>query len=185
MIIYIHGFGSSGSGGKATIFKDYYKEEIHLPSLSYVPTLAIHTLEDLIQMILVNDKNINLIGSSLGGYYAMYLANKYNLKAVLINPAITPYKSLDKVGMATNYYDMSTFEITRDHIESLKTFEVHEIKNQKNFMVLLQKGDDLLDYRDAANKLPTSNLNIEEGGNHAYEGIQRHFEDINKFFKED
>lgn len=182
MIIYIHGFGSSGSGSKATVFKEYYKEEIHLPSLSYVPILAIHTLEDLIQMILVNDKNVNLIGSSLGGYYALYLANKYNLKAVLINPAMMPYKSLDKIGMAINYYDMSTFEITSQHIESLKTFEVHEIKNQKNFMVLLQKDDELLDYNDAARKLPDSILNIEEGGTHAYEGIHRHFESIKKFF---
>ena len=51
MIIYIHGFGSSGHGGKATLFKDQFKEEIILPSLSYVPSLAIHTLEQLIELL--------------------------------------------------------------------------------------------------------------------------------------
>ena len=44
------------------------------------------------------------------------------LKAVLINPAIHPFKTLDKIGMATNYYDLSSFEVTHEHIQSLKVF---------------------------------------------------------------
>ena len=183
MIIYIHGFGSSALGGKATLIKEHFGDEILLPSLSYVPNLAIDTLEQLIQMLLIKKENVNLIGSSLGGYYAMYLANKYNIKAVLINPAITPYKTLDKIGMAMNYFDMSTFEVTQKHIQFLETLEVDEIKKQENFMVLLQMADDLLDYKDAVNKLPNSILDIEEGGSHTYENIQRHFEKIKEFFK--
>ncbi len=182
MTIYIHGFGSSGCGGKAKIFKDQYEEDILFPSLSYVPTLAIDTLEQLIEIYIKNKNSINLIGSSLGGYYAIYLANKYNLKAVLINPAITPYKTLDKLGMSTNYFDMSSFEVMYEHIEYLKLLDVENIKNQENFMVLLQKGDDLLDYKDAAKKLPDSFLSIEEGGSHTFDGIQRYFEAIKKFF---
>jgi hypothetical protein len=182
MTIYIHGFGSSGCGGKATIFKDKFSNDILLPSLSYVPTLAINTLEQLIEYFIKEEKKVNLIGSSLGGYYSIYLANKYNLKAVLINPAITPYKTLDKIGMSTNYFDLSNFEVLKEHIEFLKKLNVEKIKNQKNYMVLLQKGDDLLDYKDAVNKLPNAILNIEEGGSHTYDGIQRHFEDIKRFF---
>jgi hypothetical protein len=182
MTIYIHGFGSSGCGGKATIFKDKFCEDIILPSLSYVPDLAINTLEQLIECFIKDNKVVNLIGSSLGGYYAIYLANKYNLKAVLINPAITPFKTLDKIGMSTNYFDMSTFEVTCEHIDFLKTLNIDNIKKQENYMVLLQTGDDLLDYKDAINKLPNAVLNVEEGGSHTYEGIQRHFKDIKKFF---
>ena len=182
MLIYIHGFGSSGFGGKAMIFKEQYEEEVLLPSLSYVPSLAINTLEQLIEFLIKDKKSVNLIGSSLGGYYAIYLANKYNIKAVLINPAVKPYKTLDKLGMATNYFDMSSFEVTHEHLNFLKTLDVDEIKNQKNFMLLLQKGDDLLDYKEASNKLPDSVLNIEDGGSHTYDGIQRHFESIKKFF---
>ena len=182
MTIYIHGFASSGFGGKATVFKEHYKNEIFLPSLSYVPSLALHTLEQLIQIFIENKQNVNLVGSSLGGYYAIFLANKYNLKAVLINPAITPYKTLDKIGMATNYFDMSTFEVTKEHINFLKTLEVNEIKNQKDLMVLLQKDDEVLDYKDALNKLPNATLCVEEGGSHTYVGIQRHFNLIDKFF---
>ena len=87
MIIYIHGFGSSGQGGKANLFRDYFKsrgQSFIAPSLSYVPELAMSTLEELINSY----DEVELIGSSLGGYYSIYLAEKYGLKAVLVNPAI-------------------------------------------------------------------------------------------------
>lgn len=182
MIIYIHGFGSSGLGGKASLFSEYFEESVILPSLSYVPALAIDTLEQLIKLLLNKNERISLIGSSLGGYYAMYLASKYHLKAVLINPAITPYTTLDKIGMATNYYDLTSFEVTQEHIDMLKSLEVKEVENQYNFMVLLQKDDDVLDYHDAVNKLPHANLHIEEGGSHTFDGIERYFEEIGFFF---
>ncbi len=181
MIIYIHGFGSSGVGGKATLLKEHFTNKIILPSLSYVPFLAIHTLEQLIEMLLNRGEKVGLVGSSLGGYYSIYLANKYDLKVVLINPAITPYKTLDKIGMATNYFDLSSFEVTQEHMQALRTLEVEHINKEENFTVLLQKGDELLNYEDAIKKLPNANLKIEEGGNHSFEGIERHFDEIQNF----
>lgn len=178
MIIYIHGFGSSGVGGKATILKEHFKDKIILPSLSYVPFLAIHTLEQLIEILLNKGEKVGLVGSSLGGYYSIYLANKYDLKAVLINPAVTPYKTLEKIGMATNYFDLSSFEVTQEHMQALKTYEVQKINNEKNFTVLLQKGDELLNYEDAIHKMPNANFKIEEGGNHSFNGIERYFDEI-------
>jgi predicted esterase YcpF (UPF0227 family) len=137
MIIYIHGFGSSVNGGKASLFREYFEKEVIAPSLSYVPNLAIDTLEQLIEMFLEKDETVGLVGSSLGGYYAIHLANKYDLKAVLINPSIYPYKTLDKIGMSMNYYDMSSFEVTAEHIQTLKGLDVSYIKNQENFITLL------------------------------------------------
>ena len=181
MIIYIHGFGSSGNGGKATLFREYFEDEVIAPSLSYVPNLAIDTLEQMIEMFLERDETIGLVGSSLGGYYAIYLANKYDLKAVLINPAIYPYKTLDKIGMAMNYYDGTSFEVTDTHIQSLKGLEVKEINNQENFITLLQTDDEVLDYNDAVEKLENSELVIEEGGNHSFENIESYFRKISSF----
>lgn len=182
MIVYIHGFGSSGYGGKATLFKEYFKSKIIAPSLSYVPFLAIDTLEQLIKLLKQKGEEVNLIGSSLGGYYSIYLANKYNLKAVLINPAIYPYKTLDKIGLAKNYFDDTKFEITSIHLEQLKQIEVHNIKNQEKFLTLLQTDDEVLDYKQAINKLPDSNLEVVKGGNHSFENIQSYFLKIESFF---
>ena len=181
MIIYIHGFGSSGFGGKATLFNEYFNDDILLPSLSYVPNLAIHTLEQLIEVFINRGETVHLIGSSLGGYYAIYLANKYDLKAVLINPAIYPFKTLDKIGMAMNYFDMSSFEVTQEHMQALRVLQTKEVKNQENFIVLLQKGDEVLDYKDAINKLPKAELHVEEGGNHTFENIENYFKKIESF----
>lgn len=183
MIIYIHGFGSSGHGGKAALFKEYFQENILLPSLSYVPELAIHTLEQLIEMFLTKGEKVSLIGSSLGGFYALYLANKYDLKAVLINPAIYPYDTLDKIGKAKNYYDDSSFEVIPAHLEYLHHLDVKKVKYPKNFMTLLQTADEVLDYTQAVKKLPECTLVIEEGGNHTFEDISRHFGPIKDFFK--
>lgn len=183
MIIYIHGFGSSGFGGKARLFKEYFEEEIITPSLSYVPSLAIDTIEQLIQMLELKGEKVFLVGSSLGGFYAIYLAQKYNLKAVLINPAIKPYETLDKLGEATNYFDYSSFEVTKEHMQTLKKLDISEIKNQENFITLLQTGDEVLDYNDAAEKLSQSELVIDEGGNHSFENIDRYFRKIDSFFR--
>ncbi len=180
-IIYIHGFGSSGQGGKASLFREYFEEEIIAPSLSYVPKLAIDTLEQLIELLLEKDEKIGLVGSSLGGYYSIYLANKYDLKAVLINPAIYPYKTLDKVGMCMNYYDGTSFEVSSEHLQTLKSLEVHNLDNQANFLTLLQTEDEVLDYTEAVEKLSQSELVIEEGGNHSFENIESYFRKIYSF----
>lgn len=182
MILYIHGFGSSGQGGKSTQFRKYFKSQnmaYIAPSLSYVPQLAMSTLEELIESY----DDVKLIGSSLGGYYAMYLAEKYSLKVVLINPAMKSAKTLQSVinkqGMAYNYYDESYFEWNLSHIEMLKEYEV--TNPQSKYLLMLQKGDEVLDYKDAIEKLPYAKHIVEEGGTHPFEGIERYFELIRDF----
>jgi len=186
MVIVIHGFASAGKGAKAMLFREYFKnrgETIIAPSLSYVPELAIDTLEQLIESC---GDDVTLIGSSLGGYYAIYLAEKYGLKAVLINPAVDSSRTLKRVlkmgGMATNYYDNSKFTWSENHIEMLKNYRVDKVKNGK-YLLLLQTGDDVLDYKEAVAKLPNATTIIEEGGTHPFEGIERYFERISSFFE--
>ena len=180
MIIYIHGFASSGEGTKAKAFREYYapkKEGFIAPSLSYIPELAIKTLEEL---ILSYDEEVKLIGSSLGGYFAMYLADKYKLKAILINPSIYPYKTLvASMGEMTHYHDGSHFSWLPQHFLMLKEYEVDTLHD--NVMLLLQKGDETLDYQEAVAKLPNAKTIVEEGGNHGFEGIERYFHEIDEF----
>jgi len=185
MTIIIHGFGSAGRGGKAMLFRSYFKERGEpciAPSLSYVPELAIDTLEQLIESC---EEEVTLVGSSLGGFYAIYLAEKYGLKAVLINPAVDSDETLKRIlamgGMATNYYDLSQFEWNAQHVKMLQCYKVDEVKNGE-YLLLLQTGDDVLNYQDAMAKLPNAQTVVEEGGTHPFEGIERYFERIAKFF---
>lgn len=186
MIIYLHGFASSHYSVKAQKFLEYFDDEIITPSLNTIPNLAINTVEQLIEAFLKTE-NVHLIGSSLGGFYALYLANKYNLKAVLINPAVNPHATLSRyedVEFVTNYYDNSRFEFTHEHIQSLLNYQINVLENPENIMTLVQKGDEVLDYKEAQYLLSDTNLNIEEGGNHSFEGIERYFRKISLFLEE-
>ncbi|MFA5461161.1 MAG: YqiA/YcfP family alpha/beta fold hydrolase [Sulfurimonas sp.] len=182
MIIYIHGFGGSAEGSKAKAFREYFKsidESFIAPSLSYVPDLAMRTLEDLIESY---GSNVKLIGSSLGGYYAIYLAQKYSVQAVLLNPSIFPYKTLKgSLGMAPNFYDGSSFEWNEKHLDMLKNYETNQIDKHK-LMLFTQTGDELLNYKEGVEKLSGCRMIVEEGGSHGFDGIEKHFETVNEFF---
>ena len=186
MIIYIHGFASSAFGDKAQKFKEYFDDELIAISLPTIPNLAINTLEQLIEAFISIDEDVNLVGSSLGGFYAIYLANKYDLKSVLINPAVNPWNSLDRYEnqeFITNYYDSSKFEFNTNHLNSLKNYKVEALNNPENFITLLQEEDEVLDFNDAAEYLESTELIIEEGGSHSFEDVERYFRKISTFFR--
>ncbi len=182
LIVYIHGFSSSGHGTKALLFKERFKNSTFLhPSLSYIPNLAISTLENIIESF-NNQYEILLMGSSLGGYYSIYLSQKYQLRAVLINPAVASHATLKKyAGLNPSFFDGSKFEMQASHLEFLQTLEVQEVKNQNNILLLLQKGDEVLDYKNALNKFPHAQLVLEDGGDHGFCDIEKHFETIERF----
>lgn len=185
MIIYIHGFGSSGQGGKSIQFREYFKsidKPFIAPSLSYVPELAIATLEELI----ASYDDVTLMGSSLGGYYGIYLAEKHGLHCVLINPSTKPTETLGSIarglGTAKNHYDESRFEWLESHLLMLEQYAVTQTSRGRYFL-LLQKGDETLDYAKAVKKVPEATLVLEEGGSHAFDGIERHFKGVRDFLE--
>lgn len=182
LIIYIHGFSSSGHGTKALLFKEHFKEHLFLnPSLSYAPQLAISTLENIIETF-QNTYEIILMGSSLGGYYTLYLSQKYQLKAILINPAVRSGETLKKyAGLNPSFFDGSKFEMTDSHLAYLHTLEVQNVSNQENILLMLQSGDEVLNYKEALEKLPDAQLLLEEGGDHGFCDIEKHFLVIDQF----
>jgi len=185
MILFIHGFGSSGHSFKAELVKKHFeKEGVLSPSLSYVPDLAIDTLKEIIELFIKRDEDVYLMGSSLGGFYASYLSDLYGLKAVLINPAVYAHKTLKKYipeGRGTNYYDESYFEWRESYLEQLKKYDIVP-KNQKNLLLMLQKGDEVLDFEEALDKLPDATLILEEGGAHHFDSFSDHLGTIADFF---
>ncbi len=181
MVVYIHGFGSSGFSNKASILKKYFGDDkVFTPSLSTIPELAIDTLNQMLTLLLKTE-NITLVGSSLGGYYASYFAHKFDIKAILVNPSVYPYKTLaEHLGVNHSYHDNSDYSFIQAHIDSLKAYEVEEIKG-KNIMVLLQTGDEVLDFNEAKKRYQSARVIIEEGGNHSFENFESKMEMIKEF----
>lgn len=176
-IIYLHGFGSSPASFKARMLADCFaarglQADFICPPLSYRPDSAIAQIKQLIEENHPH-ANITLIGSSLGGYYATFLAELYALRAVLINPAVAPYRLLmDYLGenryYHPHYHKEETYLFTLEQVTELERLEVEQISQPGRYLVYLQTGDETLDYRNAAHKYQACDLRIEQGGNHSF-----------------
>ncbi len=179
MILYIHGFKSCGLGNKSRALESYFGDVL-APDLPYAPSKAIKELENLIKTQEID----LLVGSSLGGYYATYLAQKYGIKAVLINPSTRPYETLKPyVGMQKRFCDGEEFEWKEEFLKELFKFDTANLKKGL-FLVLLQTGDEVLDYKVALKKYENQRRIVEYGGNHRFENIEDYLCMI-KNFRED
>lgn len=167
-LLYIHGFRSVGLCYKGKEIASFASNSL-TPNLPYVPDLAIAYLESIIQKY--GAQNLCLVGSSLGGYYATYLAHKYAMKAVLINPVVNAYAALlPAVGRVMVPYSGESFFWDLSLVESLKKYSVESIQNRL-YCVLLQKGDKVLDYKIAEQYFRGCKCIIEEGGSHRFENF--------------
>jgi predicted esterase YcpF (UPF0227 family) len=180
VLIYIHGFSSSPASWKARTlqhaFKDLTPHLLDTPELPFSPQAAIELLQIRIEHYLsyAEKKTISLVASSLGGYYAIYLAQHYDLKAVLVNPAVRPFELLENyLGENHNYHTGESFGFEPHHIDELKRFDVPHIQQPERFLLLLQTGDVVLDYRQALAKFPQSPTILEQGGSHGFDGFER------------
>ena len=110
-----------------------------------------------------------VVGSSLGGYYATWLAERHGLRAVLINPAVVAPLALESfVGMQDNLYTGERFEFTHQHLDELRTLEVAAITRPERYWLLAETGDEVLDYSHAVIKYAGARQTILEGGNHGF-----------------
>ena len=109
-----------------------------------------------------------MAGSSLGGFYATWLAEKYDLRAVLINPAVVAPISLEKyLGPQTNLYTHEPFEFTLEHVAQLRALEVPRITPSR-YLLMVETGDEVLDYRQAVARYAGCRQIVLPGGDHSF-----------------
>jgi len=192
-ILYIHGFNSSPLSLKAEQTRQYlaqYFPDVRFvcPQLATTPATAITQLEKIIEQ----DANSlwYLIGSSLGGYFSSYLVEKFHCLAVLINPAIRPYELLhDYMGEQVNPYTEEVYQVTEDHILQLKALEQTapdiDCQQKNNYLVMVQTGDEVLNYQQAVEKYQHCRLIVQENGDHSFIGFDQCLPVISDFFQLD
>lgn len=173
-ILYIHGFNSSPYSAKARLLAAALQrigcaEYWRAPALHHHPKQALAQLEGCIAEL----GQPLLVGSSLGGYYATYLAERYALPALLINPAVNPhYWDLSRyLGPQTNYHTGEHWVFTQDHVRALAALEIRQITEARRYQVWLQTGDEVLNYRQAEAFYRHCGLMVEEGGDHQFQGF--------------
>lgn len=183
-LLFIHGFNSSPLSFKAEQTKAYMQVnfpqlKVICPQLNCDPFKAVSQLEEIIKQSPANEWL--LIGSSLGGFFATYLANKFNIKATLINPAVRPYELSEQIsGEQFNPYTQESYSVSKAQIESLKNLET-DLKNKNNFFIMAQTGDEVLDYQKAVQFYQGCKMHIEEGGDHSFINFPDALPMISKF----
>jgi uncharacterized protein len=177
-IVYLHGFRSSSQGIKATalraaigVLPAHERPALWVPDLPHRPAAAI---ADVVRRVEAGGDPActTFIGSSLGGYYATHLAERYGARAVLINPAIRPYRDLAPYrGVQVNMYSGESFEIGDAHFGELAKLTVARITRPERYLLLVETGDEVLDYREAVAFYGGAWQYVHGGGDHAFQGF--------------
>jgi len=186
--IYLHGFNSSPASHKAQHFKAAMAQlqpeaRVIIPELSPWPAQAMQQIERLVADLPQSVASpLVFLGSSLGGFYATYLAQQHQAPAILINPAVRPYEILaGMLGRQQNMYTQEVYELTPEHMQQLLALEVQNLTVANQLLVLLQTGDEVLDYRLAEQAYAGAELDIEQGGDHAYQNFDQRLPQILAF----
>ncbi len=181
-LIYIHGFNSSPASFKARVLQAALAERV--PSATFLaPALppSPYAATRLLDALVVAHRQAILVGSSLGGYYAGWLAERYAMRAVLVNPAVRPYELLHgHVGMQTNLYTGEHYEFTALHAEELRALEQDRVTPAR-YLLMLETGDEVLDYRQAVARYAGAQQYVIEGGDHGFGDFAEHLEVVFAF----
>jgi len=182
MLNYIHGFNSSPASSKAQVLKARLEAlgrgaEFAAPALPHSPAQA----AALLDRVAIRHPGAALVGSSLGGYYATYLAEKHGLKAVLLNPAVRPYDLFTgHIGWQQNFHTGERYEFTAQHVEELRALEVAGITPGR-YLLIAATGDEVLDYRAAVTRYQGCRQIVIDGGDHGLSEFALYLDPVIEF----
>lgn len=172
--LYLHGFLSSPKSEKAVELQRFYQqhltpEQVSIPELPFEPAQAMLEAERCLSALQSRYQRVFIIGSSLGGFYATWLSQQLDLPAVLVNPAVNPHGLFRHyLGPNQHYYSGETHLLEERHLEQLAQLATEVVTYPTNLLLLLQTGDETLDYRHAARLYRHCPGWLESGGNHRF-----------------
>lgn len=180
MFLVIHGFTSSSKSYKAQRLREWLaaqgrEAEWLCPDLPIDPAQAISLLRDIIEQHAEQAGTpVKLVGSSLGGFYATVLSAEYDLKAVVINPAVNAGLVLRRaIGPQTAWHSEETYEFTQAHVDSLNAMDLLAPANPDNILLLAEMGDETLDWKRAQSFYRECHQLIFRGGDHGFSRFEQ------------
>ncbi len=184
MMLYLHGFRSSPQSYKAQLMAQTLQDlgrhdQWVCPQLPASPAEAYalglklaQSIADRLQQPL---KELTIVGSSLGGFYAMTLAETLGCRAVLLNPAVyAPRDLATQVGTHREYHSDKPFHFLPDYVDQLQAMACHNITNPKRYLLIAATGDEVLDWREMREFLVGANQIIVQGSDHGLSDFKTH-----------
>lgn len=185
MIIYLHGFLSSPDSTKAQRLRTAMAQrglasEYVCPQLPMSPRAAAKLVLATAQMD--DAEHLTLIGSSLGGFYATWAAEQLGCRAVLLNPAITPFEDLRRaVGEHAQYGSGQVVSFKPQYLEELRAIDTASITQPQRYLLIAATGDELIDYRTMVHKYAGAHQRIVQGSDHQLSDFAQYLDEILNF----
>ncbi|MBG7620267.1 alpha/beta fold hydrolase [Herbaspirillum sp. AP02] len=185
MILYLHGFRSSPQSFKARVMGQRMAElglqgDYLCPQLPASPAAAIALAGSLVAGI--EPAQLTVVGSSLGGFYATWLAEHLGCRAVLVNPAVKPPRDLESyVGVSTQYHSDEPFEFKHEYIAELRSLVVPAISRPQRYLLLAATGDEVLDWREMVAHYPGARQIVIQGSDHGMAEFEDYLDEVLAF----
>ena len=185
-LLYLHGFRSSPHSMKAMKMADAVESRhphVHgwYPQLPPSPREAMALL--MAGIASWPAQNMAVVGSSLGGFYATWIAAQTGCKAVLLNPAVDPARDLSRfIGQQTSWHDpLETFFFKPEFVQELESLQAGSLAHPERLLAIIAKGDEVLDWREMSSRYASAQLKLLDGGDHALSDFNDHLEDVLAF----
>lgn len=178
-LLYLHGFRSSPQSVKARTMARHMATQ-HPAVHWWCPPLPASPRE---AMALVRQgiaqwprESMAVVGSSLGGFYATWVAEQTGCKAVLLNPAVNPARDLEKyIGEQTSWHDpQAHFFFQPEFVDELRALQCQRLRQPANYLAVIAKGDEVLDWHEMHARYAGAHLRLLEGGDHALSDFEAH-----------
>lgn len=170
-LLYLHGFRSSPQSAKARALAQHmasHRPDVHwwCPQLPPSPREAMALL--LQGSADWPRESMAVVGSSLGGFYATWVAEQTGCKAVLLNPAVNPARDLEKyIGEQTCWQDpQERFFFQPEFVQELRDLACASLTRPERYLAVIAKGDELLDWRESHARYAGAQLRLLEGSDH-------------------
>lgn len=186
-LLYLHGFRSSPRSFKAQRMHSLLRDRPGLtwwcPQLPASPKEVISLLRD--GTAEWPRQTMAVVGSSLGGFYATWVAEETGCRAVLLNPAVDPARDLAKyIGDQTAFHDPTQhFYFAPEYVDQLRALERGPIKRPERYFAVIAKGDEVLDWREMTARYSGARIKLLEGGDHALSDFDAHLPEVLEFLQ--
>jgi predicted esterase YcpF (UPF0227 family) len=190
LLVYLHGFRSSPNSTKAVMTGEAVRAlssventyEWYCPQLLASPK---QSMDMVVKHIDQSEANrIVIIGSSLGGFYTNYLAEKYRCKGIVLNPAVYAARELEPhVGMMTAYDSEEPFDFKAEYIDQLRALQVDAISDPHRYFLIAAKGDELLDWKEMVAFYSGAQQLVLEGSDHGIADYADHLPAVIQFIE--
>jgi len=175
-ILYIHGFISSAQSLKAQVIRQWAGQNnycFHCPTYpQYSAAKSVAELRHILDAHRADQSSWMIIGSSLGGFYAQFLAHKYSYPYVMINPALDPFSLFERYqGEHQNPQTQEQVLINPEYLTQLANYEIQVPDPRLVSLLLMDEKDEVIDVAFAKQKysgLPLNRTRIYSEGNHDF-----------------